>query len=114
MKDATALLDLLNENCHTKITMAFSRAYGGRANLVLHRFTVPQHTFTKGETYLFYYVIHEFTHCLGNPKHDSDFKRKEKQLLRLFGISIDYARAYPRALYANGQRVYQMKNRLTR
>ena len=110
--DAYALLDLLNEHCKTHIGMSFSRARGGRANLLHKRFTVPQHTFTNGETYLFYYVIHEFTHCLGYVPHDSVFKRKERQLLVLFGITIDYAKAYPRALYANGERVYYKEGRL--
>ena len=106
VKDANALLDLLNEHCRTNIAMTFSRARGGRANLKYARFTVPQHAFERGETYLQYYVIHEFTHCLGIANHGSRFKRKERELLDLFNIKIDYARAYPRALYANGERVY--------
>ena len=110
-KDACALLDLLNEHCRTKVKMDFTRARAGRANLRHDHFTVPQHALEKfGETYLFYYVIHEFTHCLGNSSHDGDFKRKERQLLKLFGITIDYAKAYPRALYANGKKVYQKKS----
>jgi len=106
VNDARALLGLLNEHCNSKVKMNFSRANGGQANLKLARFTIPQHAFTKGETYLLYYVIHEFTHCLGNRSHNSMFKRKERELLQLFGISIDYAKAYPRALYANGEKVY--------
>ena len=109
VKDANALLDLLNEHCHTSVTMTFSRARAGRANLEHKYFTVPQHTLTRGETYLYYYVIHEFTHCLGYLGHDSTFKRNERQLLKLFDITIDYAKAYPRTLYANGERVYYKK-----
>ena len=107
VKDAYALLDLLNEHEHTRITMTFSRAYAGHARD--RHFIMPIHVFDKGETYLFYYVIHEFTHCLGYARHDSDFKRSERRLLNLFDIDIDYARAYPRALYANGEKVYQKK-----
>lgn len=109
VNDATALLELLNEHCNTDAKMIFSRARSGRANSRLLRFTVPQHALEKGETYLFYYVIHEFTHCLGYNGHPSEFKCKERQLLKLFGISIDYARAYPRALYASGERAYYKK-----
>jgi len=113
VKDARALLDLLNEHCqaneyhHTNITMSFTRANRGTAKLTRNTFTVPIHAINKGDTYLFYYVIHEFTHCLGyGHLHDDNFKWKEKQLLDLFDIQIDYARAYPRALYANGEVVY--------
>ncbi len=113
-KDAEALLDLLNEHCHTDVKMTFSRANAGRANLNHTRFTIPQHAFTKGETYLFYYVIHEFTHCQDDIiGHGKDFKKAEQDLLGLFGISIDYARAYPRVLYANGERAYYKKPRKT-
>lgn len=108
-KDAIALLDLLNERCHKHIKMVFTKASGGRANLTHTQFTVPKHALEKfGETYLYYYVIHEFTHCYANNgTHDGQFKRTERKLLALFGITIDYAKAYPRALYANGEKVYQ-------
>ena len=105
-QDAIALLDLLNEHCNTGITMHFTRAMGGRANLQYTHFTIPQFAFARREAYLFYYVIHEFTHCLGYDEHDNAFKQKERTLLSLFGISIDYIRAYPKALYANGEKVY--------
>jgi len=106
-QDTRALLALLNEHCHTDIGMTFTRAAGGCANPRQKCFTIPQHAFAKGETYLFYYVIHEFTHCReNNSAHDRCFKQTEQELLGLFGISIDYARAYPKTLYANGERVY--------
>jgi len=105
--DAYALLDLLNEHYDCDVTMTFSRARKGRANLIKQQFTVPQFALKRGETYLHYYVIHEFTHCIGYRYHDSVFKAHERQLLALFGIKIDYARAYPKALYANGEQVYK-------
>ena len=104
--DARALLDLLNEKTRSQVIMSFSKAKRGRANLKHNRFTVPKHAFDKGETYLFYYVIHEFTHCMGYPNHGKDFKSKEQSFLNLFGIKIDYAKAYPRDLYANGEISY--------
>ena len=104
--DARAVLDLLNEHCRTSVKMSFSRANGGRANLYRQRFTIPKHAMDRCETYLHYYVIHEFTHCLGNLSHDKAFKRKERQLLKMFDITIDYAKAYPRTLYANGEKKY--------
>lgn len=110
VKDAKALLDLLNEQCHKHINMSFTRAAGGRANREHTHFSIPEHALKNGEIYLFYYVIHEFTHCYANnPSHDSQFKRAERKLLKLFDIEIDYAKAYPKALYANGQKVYSKK-----
>ena len=110
VKDAQALLDLLNEHYKSSVLMAFTHANKGRANIIAKRFTIPQHALDKGETYLHYYVIHEFTHCLGFfDEHNLAFKRKEQTLLAMFGISIDYAKSYPRALYCNGEKVYQKK-----
>ncbi len=109
--DAKAMLDLLNEHCKKSVAMTFTRARGGRANLRHTHFTMPEHTI-NGKfpiEYTLYYVIHEFTHCLGYSEHGSEFKRHERQLLDIFGIKIEYARAYPKALYANGQRVYTKK-----
>ena len=105
-QEAQALLELLNEHCDTTITIRFTTAQRGQANLTHNRFSIPEHAPTKGEAYLYYYVIHEFTHCLGFWEHDQSFKKKEQSLLILFGIKIEYSRAYPRALYANGERVY--------
>jgi hypothetical protein len=110
--DAKALLSLLNENCHTNIKMDFSKARAGRANAVNTHFTIPKHAFTKGETYLFYYVIHEFTHCeTANGTHNAFFKRCEQRFLAMFDITIKYAKAYPRTLYANGEPAYQKKSK---
>lgn len=109
IKNAQALLELLNQHCKTSTTMTFTRARAGRANTELNHFTVPQHAIDNVETYLSYYVIHEFTHCLGFPGHNASFKQRERKLLTLFDISIDYARAYPKALYSNGEKVYQGK-----
>lgn len=108
--DAAALLGLLNEHCKADTKMVFSRARAGRANVELGKFTIPQHALNNGETYLSYYVIHEFTHCLGLRGHNKDFKQRERALLRLFNITIDYASAYPRTLYANGEKAYQKKS----
>ena len=111
-QNAVALLDLLNEHEHTNITMHFTRAGGGKANLKKAHFTIPRHALAEGEAYTLYYVIHEFTHCLGHYKgHDNTFKRKERTVLNLLGMSIDYARAYPKALYVNGEKVYNKTRR---
>ena len=91
VENANALLELLNDYCHAEVKMSFTRANRGRANLSNTHFTVPEHAINKNETYLLYYVIHEFTHCLGNTGHDKKFKNKETQLLDLFGIKIEYA-----------------------
>ena len=105
-KDCYALLDLLNETHHQKIKMTITRARGGHAHIREDRFTLPTYVFSRPEVYMFYYVIHEFTHCLGFWGHDLYFKRKEQDILQLFDIKIHYTKAYPKALYSNGQKVY--------
>lgn len=110
-KDCNALLDLLNEYCKTNIAMSFTRSYGGRANLRLKRFTIPltgSHV-SCGIDWLLYYVIHEFTHCLGYSSHNETFKTQEQTLCKLFGYELEYKRAYPKAIYCNGQAVYKSK-----
>ncbi len=107
--EAKALLELLNEQYKTKVTMRFTRADKGRAKPTQSRFSIPIHATDKGEAFLFYYVIHEFVHCLGYHGHGITFKTHERDLLSLWGIDITYARAYPKALYANGLKVYDRK-----
>lgn len=113
VSDAIALLELLNESEHTHIKMDFTRARCGRANWHLNHFTIPEHALKYGESYLFYYVIHEYTHIkymIGN--HKTLFKKRELELLHKYTNieSMDYARAYPKVIYANGQTVYKRKS----
>jgi hypothetical protein len=107
--DAKAMLVLLNEQMHENVTMHFTNANAGRAKTRIKHFTIPIHALKSCETYLLYYVIHEFTHCITNKMHDTKFKFTESALCSQFGISIDYARAYPKRLYYNGQTVYEKK-----
>ena len=110
--DAIALLQLMNEHNKTNFKMRFTEAARGRANIRLQRFTIPGQAIECGESYLFYYVIHEYTHCISRiVKHNDIFKHGEIVLLRKFTNmdNIDYARAYPKKLYANGQIVYKRK-----
>lgn len=113
INDAIALLDLLNETNKTSIKMTFSKANCGRANQRLQKFTIPVHAITKGESYLFYYVIHEYSHCMlsRHTGHNNQFKQTELILLNKFTNidSMDYARAYPKTIYANGEIVYKRK-----
>ncbi len=109
--DTYAILGLLNEYNNTDIKMDISRACRGRANIKLNHFTVPIFAFNKGAEFSQYYVIHEYTHIMGKHyNHDSAFKRLEQILLSLFDLTLDYAKAYPKAIYANGQKVYERKN----
>ena len=84
VRDTRALLDLLNEYHDTTVKMSFTRARSGKANKLKGTFTVPTHAIDNNETYLFYYAIHEFTHCLGYNGHDAAFKREERNLLAKF------------------------------
>jgi hypothetical protein len=111
-RDATAMLELLNEHEKTHVRMSFSKARAGRANLEKKQFTIPLTAQAHfGLDYMMYYVIHEFTHCLGYHNHRTSFKHKEQQLCELFGYKLEYKKAYPRRIYANGQIIYQSKER---
>jgi hypothetical protein len=112
IQGASKLLAELNTKYDRSVTMQFTDSYGGRANIDLQRFTIPLWAAKKGITYLYYYVIHEFTHCFGQYcGHGAGFKACERGILGEYGITIDYARAYPKALYANGERVYHKTKR---
>jgi len=107
--EANAVLALLNEHYHTDIKMEFTQATRGHAKVNFNWFSVPVHAINGKQAveYTWYYVVHEFVHInFRIHNHDSKFKTHEKKLLRLFGLDIKYARAYPRALYANGNKVY--------
>lgn len=108
--DAISCLDLLNETMRKKVTLTFVNANRGHARLSTQHITIPRHAFGRGETYLLYYVIHEFTHIYTSDcRHDAKFKNAEKRLLAMFGYEIEYARAYPKTLYANGEKAYSYK-----
>jgi hypothetical protein len=107
---AEALLSLLNEHEKVNVVMRFSKANKGRANIIKQSFSIPHHALGKGEAYLLYYVAHEFAHCSNrDATHGTSFKRYERKLLSLLGITITYKKAYPKYLYANGEMQYRAR-----
>ena len=109
LEEAKTVLELLNEQFDENVKMRITTADRGQAVGREKRFTLPARAFERHQAYLIYYVVHEFTHCLGYYDHREDFKFWECKLLDKFGITIEYARAYPKALYCNGDKVYSRK-----
>lgn len=78
-----------------------------------YKITIPfkQKPVRENWHYALAYLIHEFSHLVsyiryGNFDHGSTFKRIEKRLLGLYGLSIDRKKVYLKALYASGKKVY--------
>ena len=67
---------------------------------------IPRWIFSKVDTYIAYYVIHEICHQFGY-RHNAYFKEMERKALGYWGIEIEYMRAYPKRLYENGEMVYE-------
>ena len=109
MEVAKITLELLNEKHKSNVTLKLSHGRRGRARLSKQYFSLPIWALTNcyPEQYIIYYTIHEYTHCLLMMGHNETFKNKESELLKEFGIEIEYARAYPKRLYANGEIVYE-------
>lgn len=108
---AIHLLKELNDRYSTHIGMEFTSAKAGHAKVKEQEFFLPIWTFKHGVKYVEYYVIHEFTHCLGLYGHDRLFKAKEQELLSLYNLICIYAKAYPAVLLHNGKAVYTKQRR---
>jgi predicted metal-dependent hydrolase len=72
--------------------------------------TIPTWILKESEQFQTYYVIHEVCHFiyLG---HGPLFKEVERKMCKRWDIEIEYAKAYPKKLYANGQMVYNSKRK---
>lgn len=103
-QDLRACLDLLNEREGTVFRMEMCRGDRGKARIGQGWFTIPPHVFKYDWAYGVAYVCHEFAHLLkGRGGHGPDFQKIEDRLCALFGLSVERAKAYPRAILANGQ-----------
>ena len=115
MEVAKAVLELLNEKHKSNVVLKrISHSTRGMARFRQQYFSLPDYLFSGyPEQYIIYYTIHEYTHCLlMTGAHNPFFKNKESELLKEFGIEIEYARAYPKRLYANGGIVYDRANKI--
>lgn len=85
-----------------------------RNGRTLFYITLPKWLEIYDEQYAIYYAVHETCHVVTRLKgkhrgrHCENFKRIEEEALALYGIRIKRAKAYPKELYANGQRVYNI------
>ena len=115
-EDLQAIADLVKEHfgyARRVATVGRITTRQGHAHYNTGHISVPQWAIDKGEAYAIYYVIHEVCHLVNYWKngpeaesHGYAFKHFEGRALELFDITIDYARAYPKRLYLNGQKFY--------
>jgi len=69
----------------------------GRARLKTFKITIPEWTIRQGCEYAYYYTIHEVCH-FRHSNHLAQFKRLERRLLKQWGLTPVYKKAYPREL----------------
>jgi len=84
-----------------------------RNGRTLFYITLPKWLEKYDDNYAIYYAIHETCHIVNylkyrNRGHCEDFKRIEDEALALWGIRIVRAKVYPKELYVNGQKVYNI------
>ena len=103
-KDYQAIVDLTSEALGiSSIPIRIKNVGGGRANK--NYITLPKWLDKYDEQYQIYYTVHETCHYGFGRNHFSLFKMGEDKALALWGIKIERKKAYPKALYANGQRI---------
>ena len=95
------------------IKIVVRELYRGHAHIESRFVSVPTSAYyLENLEYFTYYTIHEITHLIANTiKHNADFKRVERHELKLWGLNIEYRRAYPSKLIANGQVCYENKRK---
>jgi len=82
----------------------------GRARYKTRKITLPIWVLERNEAYSIWYVVHEIAHFKAIRKgHGPAFKRAERIMLKAWGIEIEYARAYAKKLYMNGELEYERK-----
>ena len=108
-EEAQELLVYLNTKYISYTQMQIKPGRCGHAHISQKWFSLPTWVLNLGICYATYYIIHEFIHCEGYHRHDDAFKDKERQMLVEFGVSVIYAKAYPKCLIANGEIVYENK-----
>jgi len=69
--------------------------------------TLPQWLEEYDENYRIYYAVHEACHHITGLGcgHSWMFRKVEDEALALWGLEIERKKAYPKELYANGQKV---------
>lgn len=86
------------------ITIQVKNIQRGHARIRTRSASIPKWSYSSHNLEHFtYYVIHEVTHFITGYYHDNEFKKVEIYELSLWNLTIEYNRAYPHKLYANGQ-----------
>lgn len=105
------------------IKIVFKNLRGpGRANYIRRGISIPNWMFEDkySDEFRYYYIIHEVCHIILFDKfgysvnHEPVFKEMEKKYLDVFGLEIEYKKAYPKRLYSNGVVFYESKPRKRR
>ena len=81
----------------------WTRVTGCSYKIVLPTFLLED---DRDERYVIWYVTHELCHCIYHD-HGSFFKKLEASIMEKWGVEIEYARAYPKRLYADGEVIYE-------
>ena len=110
--DVVAIVELTTESFNLDYCpdVRFKNVRAGRAHTDRNYITFPEWVFDRCETYVTWYAVHETIHFLNiSDGHNARFKQNERHALSMWGITIDYARAYAKRLYHNGELRYDRK-----
>lgn len=111
--DLRAAIDLTIESAgwpKLPYTILITTAARGRARPVQGLITVPTFAFSSNHDWLFvlYYALHEYVHLIvPHDGHGPRFKELERKGLSIWGLTIDYMRAYPARLYHDGKVIFE-------
>jgi predicted metal-dependent hydrolase len=104
--------DIISRRKARAVRLSVKDIKQGHAYFATRHATIPNWAYTYyGLEHFTYYVIHEVCHFISSSKHDADFKRTERRELKLWGMEIQYLRAYPQRLTANGKTCYEYQKR---
>jgi len=108
-QDYRTIIDLTAEHFRIDLSTIALRIKkikgGGRAGY--NYITLPEWLEKYDENYRIYYAVHEACHYITGFRrgHDWMFRKVEDKALALWGLEIIRKKAYPKALFANGQEV---------
>ena len=101
----------------TPVKIIFKDIKGeGRAHYRYRWITMPNWIFRDKycDEYRYWYMLHEMCHIIlfdrgYHGSHGEKFKEIEKKYLNMFGLEVEYKKAYPKRLYSNGVVFYESK-----
>jgi len=93
--------DTLGVTSHTVIIKDVLRGLCGKRAIV-----IPEWVTNKPESLQVYYCVHEATH-LKHSGHGNPFKLAEQLVLKQFGYTVEYKKAYIERILKEGREVYR-------